>query len=194
MSYVAVVLTSVFSANALLVYGLGICPAFRRERKGAGVQLLALVFVNILASGLFWVMRRFILAPLSLQALDVVVYAVIIAPSLKYVARFMASGGSGFLVKAGAAADEAVMSCLIFGVALIVSRGDYGFLEALVASLSATAGYWAAVILLDSIRERLELSNLPAAFRGAPALLVSAGLMAMAFMGVDNALLHNLAR
>jgi electron transport complex protein RnfA len=64
----------------------------------------------------------------------------------------------------------------------------------LVASLSATAGYWAAVILLDSIRERLELSNLPAAFRGAPALLVSAGLMAMAFMGVDNALLHNLAR
>jgi Na+-translocating ferredoxin:NAD+ oxidoreductase subunit A len=194
MSYVTVILTSVFSANAFLVYGLGICPAFRRERRGAGVQLLALAFVNILASVLFWVLRRFILVPLSLQALDVVVYAVVIAPALKYLARFVASGGSGFMIRVGAAADEAVMSCLVFGIALIVSRADYGFAEIIVASLSACVGYWAAVVLLDSIRERLELSSLPAAFRGAPALLLSAGLIAMAFMGIDNALLHNLAR
>lgn len=194
MSYLAIVLASVFSANALLVYGFGICPAFRKERRGAWPQIVALAIVNLFAAGLFWLARRFILLPLRLDSLDVIVYAVIIAPIIKYLARFIASASSPFLVRVGAAADEAVMSCLTFGVALIVTRADYGLGEAVLASLSSCVGYWAAVMVLDSIRERLELSAVPPSFRGAPGLLISAGLMAMAFLGIDSALVHNLAR
>lgn len=194
MSYLAIILASVFSANALLVYGFGICPAFRKGRRGVWAQILALALVNIIASSLFWLLRRFLLVPLGLDSIDVIVYAVVIAPVIKYLARFIASSGNPFLIRVGAAADEAVMSCLVFGVALVVTRSDYGLGEAVLASLASCVGYWVAVIVLDSIRERLELSAVPPAFRGAPGLLVSAGLMAMAFLGIDSALLHNLAR
>lgn len=194
MSYLFIVLTSVFSANALLVYGLGICPAFRREHRSIGAQILALGLVSLLAVSLFWLLRSFVLGPLSLEALDILLYAVLIAPLLKLLARFIASAGSTFLVRVGAFMDEAVTSCLVLGVALIATRSDFGLLEALAASLSACAGYWLALVVLDSIRERLELSKLPQAFRGAPALLVSAGLMAMAFLGIDGMMIHNLSR
>ncbi len=194
MSYLFIVLTSVFSANALLVYGLGVCPAFRRERRGPWVHLAALAFVNALASILFWIVRSFALAPLGLESLDIILYAVLIAPLLKYLSRFIASSPAVSLVRMGAAMDEAVTSCLVFGVALIATRSNFSLLEALAASIAACLGYWLALIVLDSIRERLELSDLPASFRGAPALLLSAGLMAMAFMGVDYALLRSVAR
>lgn len=194
MSYIAIILASVFSMNALLVYGLNICPAFRKNRRGVWTQILALSLVNLFASGLFWLARRYILVPLRLDSLDVIFYAVAIVPIIKYLARFIASSSSPFLVRVGAAADEAVMSCLTFGIALIVTRSDYGLVEAVVASLSSCLGYWAAVIILDSIRKRLELSAVPPAFRGAPGLLISAGLMAMAFLGIDSALVHNIAR
>jgi electron transport complex protein RnfA len=194
MSYIAIVLTSVFSANALLVYGLGVCPTFRREHHGLGLQMLALAFINILASGLFWLARTFVLVPFALQSIDVIFYAVVITPLLKYLSRFIASVGSQPLVRIGAAMDEAVTSCLVFGVALIVTRSDYSFLEAIIASAGACLGYWLALVILGSIRDRLEFSNVPAAFRGAPALLISAGLMAMAFLGIDETLIRNLAR
>lgn len=194
MSYLGIILSSVFSANVLLVYGLGICPVFRREGRGAFIQLLALALVNVLASVLFWLVRTFVLLPLSLQAIDVIVYAVVIAPVLKYFSRFIASSGTVALVKIGAAADEAVTNCLVFGVALIVSRGNYTLPEALVASLCSCLGYWMAVVLLESIRDRLELSRLPEAFKGPPSLLISAGLIAMAFMGLDEVLVRNLVR
>lgn len=194
MSYLIIVLTSVFSANAFLVYGLGICPAFRKEKRGLGTQLLALGFVSFLASGLYWLVRTYALHPLALESLGPVIYAVLIAPLLKYLSRFVASSGRQPFVKIGAAADEAVTSCLVFGLALLMTRSDYGFLEALAATLAACLGYWLALVILESIRQRLELSGLPPAFRGAPAILLSAGLMAMAFLGLDSALIRNLAR
>lgn len=194
MSYLVIILTAVFSANALLVYGLGLCPAFRKGGLGTGSRLVALFFVNILGSGLSWMLRRFVLLPLGLEALDIVLYAVVITPLIKYLARSLASLGNGFLAKVGSATDEMVTSCLVFGIALIVSRGDYSMPEALIASLGACLGYWMAIVLLDSIRERLELSDLPKAFSGPPAILVSAGLMAMAFLGLDEVLIRTLAR
>lgn len=194
MSYLTIVLTSVFAANAFLAYGLGICPAFRKEKRGLGTQLVALGLVSFLASGLYWLGRTYVLHPLDLEALGPVVYAVLIAPLLKYLSRFIASSGRQPFVRIGAAADEAVTSCLVFGLALLMAKADYGFVEALAATLAACLGYWLALAILGSIRDRLELSSLPASFRGAPALLLSAGLMAMAFLGLDTALIRNLAR
>jgi electron transport complex protein RnfA len=194
MSYLVIVLTSVFSANALLVYGFGLCPAFRRKGQGSASRLLALFGVNLLASGLSWLIRHFVLAPFGLEVLDVVLYAVLVVPLIKYLSRAIASLGNSSLSKVGAAADEMVTSCLVFGIALIASRGDYNMVEAIVASLGACLGYWLALVILDSIRERLELSDLPPSFRGAPAMLVSAGLMAMAFLGLDEVLIRTLAR
>jgi electron transport complex protein RnfA len=193
MSYLSIVLTSVFSANALLVYGLGACPAFRREGKKPLVSIVSLALVNLFASGLFWSLRTLVLAPLHLEALEAIVFAVIVAPLIKYLARALVASQSPFLSRVGSAVDESALSCLVFGLALLISRRGYSLPEALLASLASAFGYWAAIVLLDAIRERLELSNLPESFRGKPALLLSAGLMAMAFMGLDTVFVKTIA-
>jgi electron transport complex protein RnfA len=193
MSYLSIILTSVFSANALLVYGLGACPAFRREGKNPFVSIVSLAVVNLFASGLFWVLRVLVLAPLHLEALEAIAFAVIVAPLIKYLARALVASQSPFLSRAGTAIDESALSCLVFGLALLISRRGYSLPEALLASLASAFGYWAAIVLLDAIRERLELSNLPESFRGKPALLLSAGLMAMAFMGLDTVFVKTIA-
>ncbi|MBL8966735.1 MAG: hypothetical protein JNG85_06975 [Spirochaetaceae bacterium] len=181
-----------FAANALLVYGLGACPALRGERRGLLVSILALLTANLIASSLLWALRELLLAPFGLEALEPLVFALIIAPLVKYLGRAIATSGAPLLQKAGAAIDEAAVSCLVFGIALISARSNFGLLEALTASIGACVGYWAALVLLGAVRERLELSDLPESFRGAPAILVSAGLMAMAFMGIDAVFIGNL--
>jgi Na+-translocating ferredoxin:NAD+ oxidoreductase subunit A len=193
MSYLSIVLTSVFSANALLVYGLGACPAFRRDGNKPLVSIVSLVVVNLFASGIFWAFRVLALAPLHLEALEAIVYAIVVAPLIKYLARALVASESPFLSRVGTSVDESALSCLVFGLALLIARRGYSLPEALLASLSSAIGYWAAIVLLDAIRERLELSALPESFKGKPALLLSAGLMAMAFMGMDTVFVKTIA-
>jgi len=95
--------------------------------------------------------------------------------------------------RVGARADDLVVGSLVFGVAFLSSRSGYSFSEALVASSASGLGYWLAEFLLESLRERLDLSDLPYPFKGALAMLISAGLMAMAFMGIDAVFIKNLA-
>lgn len=192
MSYLGIVLVSAFAANVLLAYGLGVCPAFRRDRESPLVSILALGLVNTLAAAALWILRVLVLEPLRLGSLDVLLFAVLVAPALKYLARAVASLESPLLRKIGSAADEAVVGCLVFGIALLSSRSGYLLPEAVLASASSCLGYWAALVILEAVRERLELSDLPASFRGAPSVLASAGLMAMAFMGIDLTLVKNL--
>ncbi len=191
MSYLGIVLISVFSANVLLVYGLGVCPAVKRERKSPLSALVALTLTNLMAALLLWSIRVLVLAPLGLSALEPIMFMALVAPLVKYAARAGANAGAVF-AKIGALADESAVSCLVFGVALTTARSDYGFFAAVASSAAASFGYWAALVLLDALRERLELADLPVAMRGAPAILASAGLMAMAFMGIDAGFIRNM--
>ncbi len=186
-------MTSVFAANALLVYGFELCPGFRGGLRANGATALAIVAIDCLAAGLLWCIRVLALAPFGLERLDLFVYALVAVPLLKVLSRAIAPG-AGFLSRVGATADGIVVSCLVFGVALVASRSSFGPVEALLAGAASGLGYWLAAALLEALRERLELSDLPAAMRGSPALLVSAGLMSMAFMGIDSILVKNLVR
>jgi len=113
-------------------------------------------------------------------------------PLLKALSRSAAGSGAAFPAKAASIADELVISSLVFGVALLASRGGFSLPEALASGASSGLGYWLAWTLLGALRERLELNGLPGGMKGPPALLVSAGLMAMAFMGIDAVLVANL--
>lgn len=192
MSLPGLVLMSIFGANALLVYGFGLRPALGRDSIGLTVRLLALGTVNLLLSTGIWLLENLALRPLGLSAIEPLLFTAFLAPLVRRLARVT---GSGAATRGGAfsrAVDESAMSSLVFGIALLAGRRGFGLLDALVASLSSVLGYWAAIVLLEAIRERLELSDLPAPFRGAPAILISAGLMAMAFSGLDASLALNL--
>ncbi len=191
MSYVGIVLFSAFAANAMLVYGFGRLPRFRATGSGWLPQLIALVIVNMLGSTLFWAIRNLVLVPLGLASLDLFIFVLAAIPAMKSLMR-VASGGKGFLARIGVAGDELVVGTLSFGVALLVSRSGYRMLEALVASAASGFGYWLAAVVLERIRDRLELSDVPTPFRGAPIMIVSTGLIAMALMGVDALFVKNL--
>lgn len=193
MSYLGIIVTSAFAANALLAYGLGSLPEPGRPRAADLAAALALALVNALASAFTWAMRSFVLAPLGLGSLDILFFALLALPPLKLLARSAAGSGGGIAARIGEAADDLVVGSLVFGVALIASTGGYTILEAVTGSAASGLGYWLASTLLESIRERLELSDLPRPFRGAPAMLVSAGLMSLAFMGIDAAFVKGLA-
>jgi electron transport complex protein RnfA len=192
VSYIGVVVTSVFVSNALLTYGLGSVPGRGRERPGSLASALALTCVNALASFFLWAVHTLVLYPLGLGALDILFFTLLAVPLLKFLSRAASVPGGGLLSRVGAQADDLIVGSLVFGVALIASRGGYTLPEGLVASSAAGLGYWLVSSLLESIRERLELSDVPGPFKGAPAMLISTGLMALAFSGVDAAFVKGL--
>jgi electron transport complex protein RnfA len=149
--------------------------------------------VNALASAFLWAVHSLFLSPLGLGSLDILFFVLLAVPLLRFVARAAYLSGNGILALLGAKTDDLVVGSLVFGVALISSNGGFSLPEALAASAASGLGYWMASALLEAIRERLELSDLPRPFRGAPAMLISAGLMAMALMGVDAAFVKSLA-
>jgi Na+-translocating ferredoxin:NAD+ oxidoreductase subunit A len=193
MSYIGIIVSSVFASNALLAYGLGSVPGQSREAPGQTASALALALVNLLASALLWALHSLVLFPLRLQNLDMLFFALIALPIIKFLAKAAALSGQGLLAGLGAKANEMAVGSLVFGVALISANSGYSFPEALAASAASGLGYWLATVLLESIRERLELSDLPRPFKGAPAMLISAGLMALALMGVDSAFVKGMS-
>jgi electron transport complex protein RnfA len=193
MSYIGIIVTSAFASNALLTYGLGSAPDEKREGEGGGASALALAAVNILASAFMWAIRSLFLGPLGLASLDILFFALLAVPLLKFLARAAIRSGGGLLSRACAKADDLLIGTLVFGVALVSSRSGYSLPEALAASAASGLGYWLAQFLLETLRERLELSDVPRTFKGAPAMLISAGLMALALMGVDAAFVKGMA-
>lgn len=192
MSYLGIVVSSVFAVNALLVYGFEICPGFRQRGARSLPSAIALVIVDSLAAAFLWAVRILALEPFGLESLDLLVFVLAAVPLLKALSRTAIGSGEGFFSKIGSAADDLVVSCLVFGVALVISHAGFSFVEAFLAGASSGLGYWLAATLLDALRARLELSDLPPAVRGAPAMLLSAGLMAMAFMGIDVVFVGNM--
>ncbi|HET7839697.1 MAG TPA: Rnf-Nqr domain containing protein [Rectinemataceae bacterium] len=191
MSYIGLVLSAVFAANSMLVYGFGRLPRFRAVGAGWLPPLLALVLVNALASTIFWAIRNLVLVPLGLASIDLFVFVLLAVPLIKSLTH-ASTLGEGFLARVGIVADELVVGTLSFGVALIVSRGGYRIVEALIASAASGLGYWLAAVVLERIEARLELSSVPDPFRGAPVMIVSTGLIAMALMGIDASFVRNL--
>jgi Na+-translocating ferredoxin:NAD+ oxidoreductase subunit A len=198
LSYLGIVVTSAFASNALLSFGLGSIPVRGSTERQEGprelASALALAGVNALASSFLWAVHSLLLFPLALDSLDILFFALLAVPSLKFISRAAAySAANGPLSLVGSKADDLIVGSLVFGVALISARGGYSLPEALTASVASGLGYWLAFALLESVRERLELSDLPRPFRGGAAMLISAGLMAMAFMGLDAAFVQGLA-
>jgi electron transport complex protein RnfA len=192
VSYLGIVITSLFATNALLIYGFGSIPEKGRDDRASLASAIALACVNALASTFLWAVRNLALDPLGLGSLDILFFVIAAVPLLRFVSRAASASGKGLLSRVGAASDDLIVGSVVFGVALVTARGAFTLPEAAVASAASGLGYWLAQSLLESLRERLELSDLPEPFKGAPAMLISAGLMSLAFMGVDAAFVKSL--
>ena len=193
---IGIALTSIFVQNFVLVKFYGICPFLGVSKKldtalGMG---MAVTFVMTLASMLTWACQKFILVPLDMEYMQTIAFIVIIAALVQFVEMFLQKSIPSLYSALGIYLPLITTNCAVLGVALLNVRtasvinpaGTYTLIEAVVSGFSAGIGFLLAIVLFAGVRERLESSDIPEALQGFPIALISASLLAMAFMGFQG--------
>jgi len=180
--------SSVLVNNFVLSRFLGICPFLGVSKKietAAGMGM-AVIFVMTVASAVTWLLQMFVLVPLELQYLQTIVFILVIAALVQLVEMIIQYSSPALYEALGIYLPLITTNCAVLGMALINIQKNYNFLQALVFSVGASMGFTLALVLFAGIRERIELSDVPKAFRGTALALVTAGLLSLAFMGFSG--------
>jgi electron transport complex protein RnfA len=174
--------------NFVLTHFLGLCPfvgVSRRFEAAAGMAL-ATLFVLTLASGLSYAAFRWLLEPFGLGYLRILVFILLIAGVVQLTELVVRATSPLLHQLLGVFLPLITTNCAVLGVALLNLDRHHDLLESLVYGASAATGFGLALLLFAALRERIDSGDMPAAFRGAPIALVTAGLMALAFMGFSG--------
>jgi electron transport complex protein RnfA len=185
---ISLALSAILVQNFILVKFLGICPFLGVSKKmdtalGMG---LAVVFVMGLASMFTWLVNTFLLERFELQYMQTVAYILIIAALVQFVEMFLKKAVPALYTALGIYLPLITTNCAVLGVALLNTQSKFGFVESTAYGVFSGLGFTLAIVLFSSIRERLEFAECPKAFEGIPIALVTAGLLAMAFMGFSG--------
>jgi Na+-translocating ferredoxin:NAD+ oxidoreductase subunit A len=174
--------------NVVLTSFLGLCPfvGVSRRFEAAVGMALATLFVLTLASGASYAAWHWLLEPFGLGYLRTLVFILLIASLVQFTEMLVRATSPLLHELLGVFLPLITTNCAVLGVALINLDRQHGLLESLVFGAAAGAGFGIALLAFTAIRERLETADVPEAFRGAPLALVTAGLMALAFMGFGS--------
>ncbi|MBQ6386409.1 MAG: electron transport complex subunit RsxA [Lachnospiraceae bacterium] len=174
--------------NVVLSQFLGICSflGVSRQMKASASLGVANIFVITVASAVANLLYTFVLVPLDLDYLQTIVFILVIAALVQIVEMFIKKTSPSLYQALGIYLPLITTNCAVLGVALTNVQNDYNFIQSVLAGLGTAVGYTIAIVLLAGIRGRLDEEAIPAPFRGAPAVLLSAALMAIAFMGFSG--------
>lgn len=194
MSYIGIIITFVFVENFILTQFLGLCPfiGVSKNTESAVGMGFAVTFVMTIASLTTWAVYHAILVPLHIQFLQTITFILVIASLVQLVEMVIQKFSPPLYKALGIYLPLITTNCAVLGIALIAVRNEYGPLESFLAGFAAGLGFLLAILLMSTIREKLDKEWVPKALRGAPIAFISGGLMAMAFMAFDKALLNNL--
>ena len=189
MSLIMLFISALLVHNILLSRFLGCCPFLGvsnqlETAKGMGV---AVVFVITFASIMTWLSYTFILVPLHLEYLYTLVFILIIAALVQFVEIVLKKVMPGLYKSLGIFLPLITTNCAVIGVAVINMNEKYGLIESIVNAIGSSCGFLLAIVIMAGIRERIEANTeMPAALRGLPIALITAGLMSVAFMGFNG--------
>ena len=184
--YLQLVIWAVFVNNFILMQFLGICPFIGVSRKveSAVGMSAAVLFVMTLAAAITWMLYRFLLTPFNLEFLRTIVFILVIASLVQLVEMAIKKLSPALFQALGIFLPLITTNCAILGMALLALQRDFPFLTSLVFALGSAAGFGLVLIVFAGIRQRLELvTETPRLLRGTPLALVTAGILAMAFLG-----------
>ncbi len=182
---ILILLGSALVNNFVLSQFLGLCPFLGVSKKvetAAGMGG-AVVFVITLASALTSVLYTFILKPLDITYLQTIVFILVIAALVQFVEMVLKKMMPGLHSALGVYLPLITTNCAVLGVALVNVQKEYSIIESIVNGLGASLGFLLAIVIMAGIREKIEHSDVPEAFKGSPIVLITAGLMAIAFCG-----------
>jgi electron transport complex protein RnfA len=177
-------------SNVVLSQFLGICPFLGVSRKsetavGMGVSVL---FVITLASAVAGVIYEYVLVALGLEYLQTIVFILVIAALVQFVEMFLRKAIPSLYKALGVYLPLITTNCAVLGVALTNVQKEYGIFEGIVNGFATALGFLIAIVILAGLREKMEHNDIPKAFRGMPSVLLTAGLMAIAFCGFSGLL------
>ncbi len=175
--------SSIFVNNILLMQYLGNCPFLgvsKRMETALGMAM-AVVFVLVMAGALTWITNNFILIPFGFEYLRTVAFILLIAFLVQFVEMFLRKSIPALYAGLGIFLPLITTNCAVMGVALILNKEEYNFVQALVASFAYAVGFGLALILFAGVRERILLARVPKPLQDTSIGLVMAGMMSLAF-------------
>ena len=185
-----ILISSSLVSNVVLSQFLGLCPFLGVSKKtntaaGMGVSV---IFVITLASAVAGLMYKFILVPLHIEYLQTICFILVIAALVQFVEMFLKKAMPALYEALGVYLPLITTNCAVLGVALTNVQKEYGILAGIVNGFATAAGFTISIIILAGIREKIEHNDFPESFKGMPMVLVTAGLMAIAFCGFSGLL------
>ena len=187
-SLLAISLGAILSNNFIFSQFLGICPFLGVSKKvdtavGMGI---AVTFVMGLASAITWLVNTFILVKFDLMYMQTVAFILVIASLVQFIEMFLQKSMPTLYTALGVYLPLITTNCAVLGVALLNIQNNYSFIESVVYGITGGLGFLLAIVLFASIREKLVFADYPKCWDGFPIALVTAGLMALAFMGFSG--------
>jgi len=197
MEYILIIISAVFVNNILLSQFLGVCPFLGVSKKVSTAigMSAAVTFVMALATCVTYLLQYYVLVPMGIEYLQTVCFILVIAGLVQMVEIIIKKISPSLYQALGIFLPLITTNCAVLGVALMVVQkqftfgGETHFLnlgQSVVFAIASAIGFGLAIVLFAGIREQLEISNVPKAFKGVPIALITAGIMAMAFMGFSG--------
>lgn len=193
MEYILIFISAIFVNNIVLSQFLGICPFLGVSKKvdtamGMGA---AVAFVLTLATIVTFLLQHYILVPMHIEYLQTISFILIIAALVQMVEIILKKISPSLYQALGIFLPLITTNCAVLGVAILVIQKDFSLIESVVYAFSTAIGFALALIVFAGLREQLALTNVPKGMRGMSIVLITAGLLSLAFMGfsgVDNGL------
>ena len=185
LSLVGLMITASLINNVVLSQFLGLCPFLGVSKKtdtalGMGA---ACIFVITMASLVCSIIYKFILAPLDISYLKTIVFILVIAMLVQFVEMILKKYVVSLYQALGVYLPLITTNCAVLGVALNNVTDGYTILQSVVCGFAAAVGFTIAIVILAGLREKMEYNDIPAPFKGMPLVLLTSGLMAIAFTG-----------
>ncbi len=185
MEYFVIVIGAIFVNNILLAKFLGVCPFLGVSNKiSTSVGMTgAVIFVMTIATIVTWLIYNYLLVPLEIKYLRTISFILVIAALVQMVEIILKKVSPSMYQALGVFLPLITTNCAVLGVALLVIDNDMNLMKSAVFAVANGVGFGLALIIFAGLREHLDLMNLPKGMKGIPAALVTAGILAMAFMG-----------
>jgi len=188
MNYFVIVLSAILVNNIVLMQFLGICPFLGvSKRLSTAVGMAgAVTFVMVLATIVTYLIQKLVLDALAIRFLQTIAFILIIASLVQLVEIILKKASPSLYQALGIFLPLITTNCAILGVAILTIQKDFNLLEGVVFAISNAIGFGIALLVFAGIREHLDLVDVPKGLRGTPIALITAGILAMAFMGFSG--------
>ena len=187
---VIILMSSILVDNYVLNKFLGICPFLGVSKKlnqatGMG---LAVIFVMLVATAATWPIQTYLLDPYGLGYMQTIVFILVIAALVQFIEIVLKRFLPALHKSLGVYLPLITTNCAVLGIALTNVQKNYGILQGVVNGFATAAGFTIAIVILAGIREKMAYNDIPESFKGMPIVLITAGLMAIAFCGFSGLL------